>query len=111
MFYKLNYFKKSSEGIYATDFENHIKTDSINLNLVCSLSELLSFGNSIVFIKDPYYAIVTMNNGEKYYIGLNQYEELSLLLENHDSANLPISNNEFREILSKYFDRFKQTEQ
>jgi hypothetical protein len=52
-----------------------------------------------------------MNNGEKYYIGLNQYEELSLLLENHDSANLPISNNEFREILSTYFDRFKQTEQ
>jgi hypothetical protein len=81
-FYELKYFKKSDNGICADDFKNIMKTDIINLFLISSISELKSFCLPFSGKLVDKYVLVTMNNGDKYYI--SEYYSIDLLVEiNH----------------------------
>ena len=82
MFYQLRYFKKSTNGLCGADFENKEEKDMVNIPLISSVSDLISFklpfSNGFV----GKYAVVTMNNGEKYYIGEESFLSLSFKI-NH----------------------------
>lgn len=67
--HELHYFHKSKKGICGDDFNNKEQSDLINLSFILSLSELLRFELpfSGKFVGE--YAVVTMSNNEKYYIG------------------------------------------
>lgn len=85
MIYKLQYFRKSQNGICATDFENERLTDFINLNFLLSLSDLGKFYT----ITDRYvdkFAIVTMSNDDKYYIDEKSFKDLSGVLSAREQA-------------------------
>lgn len=74
--YKLHYFKKSQTGICADDFKNAKKVDTINLNFILSLSDLKKFVTPLSRRYVGKFAIVTMNNNDKYYIDENSFAYL-----------------------------------
>lgn len=75
MFHKINYFKKAKE-ICADDFNEPNKVDTINLSLVSSLTELQDFRLPFSGTHKGHYALLTMNNGDRYYILTNSFMDL-----------------------------------
>jgi len=75
MFYSLSYFKKN-ENICPEDFNNRIKDDLININLISSIQEITELRK--VFSGDlvGYYSVVTMSNKDCYYIYQKDLENL-----------------------------------
>jgi hypothetical protein len=76
MFYKLHYFKKS-HSICANDLQEKIKVDTINLSFVSSLSDLQKFITPFSNNFSGEYALLTMNNGDRYYIDKKSFEDIS----------------------------------
>lgn len=76
MFYKLHYFKKS-EDICADDLKNEILIDTINLSLVSSLSSLRQFRLPFTGQYRAKYALLTMNNGDRYFIDEGSFADVS----------------------------------
>lgn len=73
--HELKYFKFGA-GICATDFENKLKTQYINLDHVSSYSDLLEFSLPLSGKPKGLYAIVTMVNGDRFFIHPNEHEKL-----------------------------------
>lgn len=76
MFYKLYYFKKA-DSICANDLEEKNKIENINLSLVSSLSDLQRYHLPISGTFKGNYALLTMNNGDRYYINQTSFENVS----------------------------------
>lgn len=72
---QIRYFAEG-KGICGDDFKNKDKYITINLNFLLSLSGIerftLPFSGSFV----DNYAIVTMSNGNMYYIRSHQYDKI-----------------------------------
>lgn len=83
VFYKLHFFRKSGR-ICSHDFKNPQEIENINLLQITSLSDILRFANPLsgVYVDD--YAILTMANGDKYAIKIDEH---SLLLETFSKIN------------------------
>ena len=77
MFFKLHFFKKTSNGICANDFKNKTEIDTINLKMVLSLSNLQKFEMPLTGNYVGNYALLTMNNNDKYYLHENSFADLS----------------------------------
>lgn len=78
MFHKINYHTKGN-GICGSDMNNNY-TDSINISLISSLSELEPFNLPFSNTHKGNYAVLTMNNKDKYYITENSFLEISEIL-------------------------------
>lgn len=74
--YNLYYFKKS-DSISANDLNlgSH-EMDIINLNLISSISSIIDFNMPLSGNFVGKYAIVTMNNKDKYFIKPSAHEDL-----------------------------------
>jgi len=77
MFFRLHFFKKSSNGICADDFKNKTETDTINLKMILSLSDVQKFETPLSgrYVGD--YAMLTMSNNDKYYLHEKSFADLS----------------------------------
>lgn len=76
MFYKLYHFHKGG-NICANDLQNNNEIDMINLSLVSSLSDLLKFHKPLSGGYAGDYALLTMNNGDKYYLKEGPFADIS----------------------------------
>ena len=72
MFYKLHYFKKA-ESICASDLKEEEKMEMINISLISSISDLLNFNFPFSGEFKGKYALITMNNGDLFYINEKPY--------------------------------------
>lgn len=77
--FNIRYFKKGND-ICGDDFKNH-EIEKINLDLLSSLSELKKLELPFSSKKVGDYALITMNNGDKYYIDDVTYQRLMNLVE------------------------------
>lgn len=78
MFYELQFIKKGG-NIFVDDLALVQKSEIINLSLVLSLSLedfVLSFTGSFI----SKYGLLTMNNGDLYYISEKTFDSLKVLL-------------------------------
>lgn len=75
MFYKLSYFKKA-ENICANDLKEKDQIDIINLSFISSLSELKKFYLPFSGEFKGLYALLTMNNGDRYYISEESFTDV-----------------------------------
>lgn len=82
MFYKLHYFKKA-DSICADDLKEKNQIDTINLSLVSSLSDLKKFHLPFSGDFKGNYSLLTMNNGDRYYINENSFADVSEAIGRH----------------------------
>ncbi len=75
--YKLKFFQ-SGENLSTSDFDNDNQIVYINLKYILSILDLKKFYTPISNVFVDYYSLVTMRNGEKYYIDKVQ---LNLILD------------------------------
>ena len=76
MFYKLHYFKKGKE-LCGNDFLEKDKVDTINLSLVSSISDLQQFRLPFSGTFKGNYGLLSMNNGDIYYLKEESFSDLS----------------------------------
>ena len=76
IFYKLNYFQKGN-SLCGADLNNKNQIEMINLSFVSSLSDLKEFRLPFSGEFRGNYAILTMNNCDKYYINENTFSDLT----------------------------------
>ena len=86
--YKLYYFSKSKYGICGSDFENERKMVLINISLILSLSDLMKFNLPLSgeYLED--FALLTMQNNDKYYIDVSSFNDLNKYIDESKSSNL-----------------------
>jgi hypothetical protein len=72
MFHKIHYFKKS-DNICAEDLKEKEKIEIINISLISSISDLLDFKLPFSGKFIGKYALITMNNGDKFYVNEKPY--------------------------------------
>lgn len=80
MMYKLWYFKKTKGDICGSDFENSLRCDYVNLGHIVSVSWVEMFRLPLSGDKKGMYSMVTMVNGDKYFIHDVSFRELVLVL-------------------------------
>ncbi len=78
MFHKINYFTKGN-GMCGNDMDNNY-TDTINISLISSLSELNRFNLPFSNEYKGNYAVLKMNNKDIYYLTENSFLEISAIL-------------------------------
>jgi len=77
MLYEIGYFKKGKE-ICGDDFNNRQEIEEINTLLISSLSALKTFSLPFTGKDIGKYAVITMNNNDKYYIDEEQYKNIKM---------------------------------
>lgn len=74
--YKLQYFT-TGNGMCASDLEKQRQTENINLQQVSSLSNVKKFHLPLSGTCKGDYAIVSMQNGDRFYIDKKEHNRLS----------------------------------
>jgi hypothetical protein len=74
--YKLQYFT-TGNGMCASDLENQRQTESINLQQVSSLSDMKKFHLPLSGTYKGDYAVVSMQNGDRFYIDKVEHGRIS----------------------------------
>jgi len=80
MFYRLHYFKKG-DGLCGSDLDNRNQVDTINLTFVSSLSDLQKFTLPFSGTFKGNYAVLTMSNGDRYYIKEDIFASVSTAIQ------------------------------
>ena len=83
--YKLQYFK-SGDSICGSDLENQQQVEHINLQQVSSLSDIKKFLLPLSGTYKGDYAVVSMQNGDRFYINKAEH---SKIVEALNCAELP----------------------
>lgn len=78
--YKLQYFT-TGNGMCASDLENQRQTENINLQQVSSLSGMKKFHLPLSGTYKGDYAIVSMQNGDRFYIDKTEHSRISEALD------------------------------
>ena len=73
--YKLQYFTTGS-GMCANDLENQRQTENINLQQVSSISDMKKFHLPLSGAYKDDYAVVSMQNGDRFYIDKTEYSKI-----------------------------------
>jgi len=74
-------YMAKNEGLCANDFKREPKKETINLEYFASLSDLEMFRTPLTDKEVEKFAILTMSNGDQYYIGEFTYERLKAHLD------------------------------
>lgn len=74
--YKLQYFT-TGNGMCASDLENQRQIENINLKQVSSLSDMKEFHLPLSGTYKGDYAIVSMQNGDRFYIDKTEHSRIS----------------------------------
>jgi hypothetical protein len=77
--YKLQYFTTGNE-LCASDLENQLQTENINLQQVSSLSDIKKFHLPLSGTYKGDYAILSMQNGDRFYIDKKEHSRISEVL-------------------------------
>lgn len=77
--YKLQYFIKGNR-MCASDLENQCQTEYINLQQVSSLSDMKKYFLPLSGIYKGDYAVVSMQNGDKFYINKIEHSKICKVL-------------------------------
>lgn len=73
--YKLKYF--TTGKMCASDLENRRQTENINLQQVGSLSQMKKFHLPLSGTYKGDYSVLSMQNGDRFYIDLQEYRKIS----------------------------------
>lgn len=79
--YNLYYFTNSSHGISGSDFERKDRMVITNLNHISTITELEVFTLPISGKPIKKFSIVTMSNGNNFYIREETYDQLLSILD------------------------------
>lgn len=79
--YKLKFFK-FGKGLCGADFENDRNVEFINLNQVSSISEIKEFYLPLSGSYKGDYAVVRMQNKDKFYIDKSEHDKLMEFINN-----------------------------
>jgi hypothetical protein len=74
--YKLQYFT-TGNGMCAGDLENLRQTENINLQQVSSISDMKKFHLPLSGTYKGDYAVVSMQNGDRFYIDKTEHRKLT----------------------------------
>jgi len=74
--YKLKYFTKGN-GMCASDLENTQQIEYVNLQQVSSFSDIKKFNLPLSGTYKGDYAIVSMQNGDNFYIDKTEHAKIS----------------------------------
>lgn len=74
--YKLKYFT-TGKGMCASDFENQLQIENINLKQVSSFTDMKKFNLPLSGTYKGDYAIVSMLNDNKFYINKAEHGKLT----------------------------------
>jgi len=77
--YKLQYFK-SGDSLCGSDLENKQQVEYINLQQVSSLSDIKKFHLPLSGTYKGDYAILSMQNGDRFYIDKKEHSRISEVL-------------------------------
>lgn len=74
--YKLNYFT-TGDSLCASDLENQRQSEYINLQQVSSISDMKKFHLPLSGTYKGDYAVVNMQNGDRFYIDKTEHSKLT----------------------------------
>ena len=77
--YKIQYFT-TGNGMCASDLDNQRQTENINLQQVSSLSDMKKFYLPFSGTHKGDYAIVSMQNGDRFYIDKSEHYKIMEVL-------------------------------
>lgn len=78
--YKLNYFTRG-DSLYARDLENQRQIEYVNLHQLSSISDIKKFNVPLSGTYKGDYAVVSMQNGDRFYIDKIEFSKLAEALK------------------------------